>query len=214
MSLAGNTPSFGGTAAANTARAVTLLPGFSNPGTDAQSVFRAALRALATPGRIQAVEPRSGVPAGLSPAMTALLLALVDVDTPVWLPQGVDAAVKGFLRFHCACPLVDDPAQARFVAVPAGFQAPALSSCNAGDPAYPDLSCTLLIEVASLDKGQPVTLSGPGIEHTQSLPVTGLDAAFWTQWRENHRRFPLGVDVLLTQGVQVCGLPRTTRVEE
>jgi alpha-D-ribose 1-methylphosphonate 5-triphosphate synthase subunit PhnH len=214
MSLASNTPSLHDAAAMNAARAATLLPGFPDPGPDAQSVFRAALRAFSTPGRIQAVDARSGVPAGLSPAMTALLLALVDVDTPLWLPQGIDAAVKGFLRFHCACPLVDDPAQAHFVVVPAGFQAPPLSSCNAGDPAYPDRSCTLLIEVASLEKGQPVTLSGPGIEHTQALSVTGLDATFWAQWRDNHRGFPLGVDVLLTQGGQLCGLPRTTRVEE
>jgi alpha-D-ribose 1-methylphosphonate 5-triphosphate synthase subunit PhnH len=192
----------------------TLLAGFDHPEEGAQASFRAALQALATPGLAQPVQAACGVPAGLAPAMTALLLTLVDVDTPLWLPDGVDASVRRFLRFHCGCPLVSEPGRARFVAVPAGFTAPALDVLDAGDPAYPDRSCTLLLEVAALSSGAAVTLSGPGIEHKRPLAVAGLPAGFWREWRANHQRFPLGVDVFLTQGGQVCGLPRTTRVEE
>lgn len=190
-----------------------LQPGFPDPVNDAQTTFRAALNALAHPGRVQEIVADSGVPKGLSPAMTAMLLTLVDVDTPLWLPQSVDASVLAFLRFHCACPIVPSPALARFAAVPAGFDAPALSACHQGDPAYPDLSTTLLIEVASLSEGGPVTLTGPGIQTRQSLAAAGLPAGFWREWRLNHQRFPLGVDVFLTQGRQICALPRTTRVE-
>jgi alpha-D-ribose 1-methylphosphonate 5-triphosphate synthase subunit PhnH len=198
---------------AATGRAATLLPGFEDPVTGAQATFRAALQALANPGQIQTITSDCGVPAGLSHGMTALLLTLADIDTAVWLPQSVDEAARGFLRFHCGCPLVDDPAQARFVALPAGCAAPSLDACDPGDPAYPDRSATLLIEVAALDRGQPVTLSGPGIPGTRTLRVNGLPADFWPQWAVNHRRFPLGVDVVLIQGDRVCGLPRTTRVE-
>ncbi|ANN79336.1 phosphonate C-P lyase system protein PhnH [Bordetella flabilis] len=198
---------------ATTSRAATLLPGFADPVAGAQATFRTALQALANPGLIQTIAGDCGVPAGLSHGMTALLLTLADVDTAVWLPQTTDAAVRSFLRFHCGCPLVDDPAQARFVAMPAGGAAPPLDACDPGDPAYPDRSATLLIEVASLDEGQPLTLSGPGIPGTRPLRATGLPADFWTQWAANHRRFPLGVDVVLIQGDRVCGLPRTTRVE-
>lgn len=203
-----------GTAGPGAMPAGRLLAGFEDPVGGAQATFRAALRALATPGRAQPVNAACGVPPGLSAAMTALLLTLVDVDTPVWLPAAIDEGVRQFLRFHCACPLVSDPGQARFAAVPAGFQAPPMEELDAGDPAYPDQSCTLLLDVASLSAGLAVTLSGPGIEHAQPLSVSGLPAGFWRQWQVNHRRFPLGVDVLLTQGGQVCGLPRTTRVEE
>jgi alpha-D-ribose 1-methylphosphonate 5-triphosphate synthase subunit PhnH len=194
-------------------RAATLLPGFEDPVEGAQATFRAVLQALANPGRIQTIDSRCGVPAGLSHGMTAVLLTLADIDAAVWLPATADAAARAFLRFHCACPLVDDPAQARFAALPAGCAAPALEACDPGDPAYPDRSTTLLIEVASLQEGHPVTLSGPGIPGTRALRVTGLPANFWTQWAANHRRFPLGVDVVLIQGNRVCGLPRTTRVE-
>ncbi|QVQ26700.1 phosphonate C-P lyase system protein PhnH [Achromobacter deleyi] len=190
-----------------------LLPGFADPVNDAQTTFRAALNALAHPGRVHDILAGSGVPEGLSPAMTALLLTLVDVDTPLWLPQSVGADVLAFLRFHCACPIVPSPSLARFVAVPAGCGAPALSACHQGDPAYPDLSTTLLIEVQSLSEGDAAHLSGPGIQTRRTLHAAGLPDGFWREWRLNHQRFPLGVDVFLTQGRRICGLPRSTRVE-
>ncbi len=193
--------------------AQSLLPGFDDPVCGAQETFRAALQALAHPGRIFDTAGGHGVPAGLSPAMTALLLTLVDGDTPLWLPPGTHPSVLQFLRFHCACPLVEQVADARFVAVPEGFEAPALGDCQPGDPAYPDQSATLLLDVTSFSAGAARQLSGPGIASTQPLALTGLPVDFWTQWRANQRRFPLGVDVLFTHGHQLCGLPRTTHVE-
>lgn len=198
-------------AAAASGRA--LLPGFADPVGDAQTTFRAALDAMAHPGRIHEILIETGVPAGLSPAMTALLLTLVDVDTPLWLPETVSADAIAFLRFHCACPIVPSPSLARFAAVPAGSKAPALSACHQGDPAYPDLSTTLLIEVESLSGGEPAILSGPGIKSQQLLHAAGLPEGFWREWRLNHQRFPLGVDVFLTHERRICALPRSTRKE-
>ncbi|WP_086067683.1 phosphonate C-P lyase system protein PhnH [Bordetella genomosp. 8] len=206
-----------GTSSGAFGHSATLLPGFDDPVDGAQAAFRAALQALANPGQIQVVDAACGVPAGLSPAMTALLLALADIDAPVWLPAGVDAAVRGFLRFHCACPLVDDPAQARFVAVPAGHAMPALAHCDAGDPAYPDRSATVLLEVNGLAAGtaaaSTLTLGGPGIPGSRAVSVAGLPDGFVAQWAANHALFPLGVDAFLTHGDRICGLPRTTRME-
>ncbi|MCS3506769.1 phosphonate C-P lyase system protein PhnH [Achromobacter sp. JUb104] len=190
-----------------------LIPGFSDPVNDAQTTFRAALKALAHPGRVEEITAQCGVPTGLSPAMTALLLTLVDGDTPLWLPPEVSADALAFLRFHCGCPIVPSPSLARFAAVPMGCDAPALSACHPGDPAYPDLSTTLLLEVGSLADGHAVSLTGPGIQTRQALSVTGLPEGFWRDWRLNHQLFPLGVDVFLTQDRRMCGLPRTTRVE-
>jgi len=195
------------------AEALALLPGFDDPVNGAQAAFRAALHAMAHPGRAVGIDAPCGVPAGLSPAMTALLLALADGDTPLWLPPGIGEDARGFLRFHCGAPLADAVGKARFVAVPAGFDMPDLESCDAGDPAYPDRSATLLIEVASLSSGPLVTLRGPGIESRQPLAVAGLPAGFRDQWGAVAARFPLGVDVLLTCGDQVCGLPRTVQME-
>ncbi|SPD67853.1 Alpha-D-ribose 1-methylphosphonate 5-triphosphate synthase subunit PhnH (plasmid) [Cupriavidus taiwanensis] len=194
--------------------ATALLPGFSDPVDDAQQVFRAALRAFAHPGQLQTLPARSGLPEGLSPALAALLLTLADADTPVWLPAAVPAAARAFLRFHCGCRLTETPGAAAFVCVPAGHAMPALTDCAQGDPAFPDRSATLLVEVASLTDGEALTLHGPGIEHTQALRVAGLPAGFRPAWRANNAGFPLGVDLLLCSGDRFCALTRTTIVED
>lgn len=196
---------------------VPPAPGFADAVMQSQQTFRAALQALAQPGSIHETALECGVPPGLSAGMTATLLTLADVDTSVWLPAEVDEAVRQYLRFHCGCPLVSEPAHARFVVVPAGHAAPALEHCDAGDPAYPDSSSTMLLEVDSLDNNPStasVMLSGPGIAQRQCLSVTGLPADFWQQWRANHQLFPLGVDAFLIQGNRLCGLPRTVVVED
>lgn len=195
------------------ALAPMLLPGFDDAVQSAQRTFRAALHAMSHPGSIGELAEPCGVPQGLSPALSALLLTLVDSDTPLWLPPQTPEGVRAFLRFHCGCPLVAQVAQAAFVAVPAGHAMPDLMACAQGDPAYPDRSATLLIEVASLSGGPEVTLRGPGIETHATLAVQGLPADFWTQWQASHARFPLGVDVLLTSGGALCALPRTTQAE-
>lgn len=194
-------------------QAPMLLPGFDDAVKSAQRTFRAALDAMSHPGTIGELAEPCGVPPGLSPALSALLLALADCDTPVWLPPQTPEGVRAFLRFHCGCPLVAEVGQATFVAVPAGHAVPDLAACAQGDPAYPDRSATLLLEVESLCDGPAVTLRGPGIERQATLAVQGLPAGFWTQWQANHARFPLGVDVLLTSASRLCALPRTTQAE-
>lgn len=194
--------------------APSLLPGFDHPVDDAQQVFRATLQAFAHPGRVETLAVASGRPDGLSRAMTALLLTLADADTPVWLPAGAAAAAGAFLRFHCGCRLVDELAAATFVCVPAGQPMPELRRCAQGDPAFPDRSATLMVEVASLDHGEALTLRGPGIDTTRTLRVDGLPRDFRAQWRANNAGFPLGVDLLLAAGDRICALTRTTIVED
>ena len=100
---------------------------------------------------------------------------------------------------------VSRPCRAGIGRLPCPFQS--------GDPAYPDQSATLLIEATDLERGRALTLSGPGIQDRAALHVDGLEEGFWREWRLNHQRFPLGVDLFLTQGRRICGLPRSTRVE-
>ncbi|MFU2051372.1 phosphonate C-P lyase system protein PhnH [Bordetella hinzii] len=193
----------------------TVLPlaGFSAPVDEAQASFRLALDALAQPGRVTAMTGSQELPPGLSRAMTGLLLTLADADTPVWLPPGVHPSVAAYLRFHCGCPLTGEAALAAFVAVPAGHAAPELSQLAQGDPAYPDRSATLILEVAGLAQAPGVNLAGPGIPGRRQLAVQGLPEGFWAEWKRNHQRFPLGVDVFFTQAERLSGLPRSTIVE-
>lgn len=199
-------------AASHPAAGAAILPGFADAPVDSQAVFRTLLDALAHPGRVYELQAQCGVPAGLSPAMTAALLTLVDVDAPLWLPADMQAGPGRFLRFHCSSRIMQEPRLAAFVAVPAGCDMPALIDCSQGDPAYPDRSATLIVEVGSLESGVPLHLAGPGIDGEQILRVEGLPGDFLEQWQANTLRFPLGVDVIFTQGSRVCGLPRTCRI--
>ncbi|WP_119459000.1 phosphonate C-P lyase system protein PhnH [Rhodospirillaceae bacterium SYSU D60014] len=185
---------------------------FADPVLDAQRTFRVALEALARPGRL--VESPSLNEAGwtIGPAAASLCLSLVDHDTPVWLDAAAaDAAAA--LRFHCGCPIVTDAGAAQFAVIGDGTALGPLIRFTVGTDAYPDRSATLIVEVGELREGGPLRLRGPGIETEHRLTVEGLPDGFWRAWRENVDRFPEGVDMFLTCGARLCGLPRTTIVE-
>lgn len=194
-----------------------LKAGFAEPVRDAQRCFRAVLDATARPGRIvdlgnlrELPEP----PAGLGEAQAAILLALADIDTPVWLPPALrDAEAGHYLRFHCSCRLATKLADAVFVVPTSLAELPSLDELRLGEPEFPDRSATLIVEVDELAADGPLHLTGPGIESEARLTVAGWRTATTDFLRENRRRFPLGVDLLLTCGSRVVGLPRTVRIQ-
>lgn len=191
-----------------------MLPGFADPVHEAQAAFRSVLDALSHPGRCYTVPAAITAPVGLSAARSAMLLALADYDTPVWLAPALrDAAAGHYLRFHCACPLTADLATAHFVVLDGLASLPDLDTLRLGDPAYPDRSATLLIEVPELAEGGPITLRGPGIQHAQAISVAGWTAQTTAFVQHNRARFPLGVDIIFSCGDRIMGLPRTALCE-
>jgi alpha-D-ribose 1-methylphosphonate 5-triphosphate synthase subunit PhnH len=192
--------------------AAVTAPGFAEPGGDSQAVFRAALTALSEPGRVidLPAELDSGLPAG--EAALALLLALADADTPLWLDPRA-AAAAGFLAFHTGAPIVAAPEAARFALITDAASCPPLHRFATGEEEYPDRSATLIIEAAGLAEGGPLILAGPGIADRRRLSVAGMAPAFPVNWAANHALFPRGVDILLTCGRRLCGLPRSIRLE-
>lgn len=193
----------------------TLMAGLADPVLDSQSVFRSILRAMSFPGRRQSLDIKAPAPEPLGQAMAGLCLTLLDVDTPVWLdPRANTPAVADHLKFHCGTPLVTAPDDARFAVIAAPREMPRLASFDAGSDQYPDRSATLLIQVPTLDRGRAVRLTGPGIKDHAMLFAAGLPAWFWEDWSANGRLFPTGVDVILTCGADLVGLPRGVKAEE
>ncbi len=191
-----------------------MRAGFADPVFDSQRVFRGVLDAMAGPGRVVTVEAPPPAPAPLHPATVAIALALLDFETPLWLdgPSRTPEAMA-HLRFHCGCPIVDEPARARFVIIADPGLMPAIATFDAGTDEYPDRSATVIVQTLTLGAGSGRRLAGPGIATEAQLDVAGLPARFWDEVRTNHSRFPRGVDVLLTAGSSLAALPRTTWVE-
>lgn len=191
-------------------------PGFADPVHDAQAAFRAVLDAMARPGLIVEPPPPASVPEGLVPAMAAVLLALADHETPVWLDASASTdAARAWLRFHCGAPIAATPADTRFAAVAGADAMPALDRFALGTDPYPDRSATVIIAVTALGQGgRTVRLAGPGIETETALAVAGLPERFWTEWSANRALFPCGIDVVLVEGGRLAALPRTARVLE
>jgi alpha-D-ribose 1-methylphosphonate 5-triphosphate synthase subunit PhnH len=188
-----------------------VAPGLADPVFDSQRVFRAVLDAMARPGRLARVDIALTPPAPLDPATAAVVLALADYDAPVWLDADVASeAVAGYFRFHSGAPIVAEPARAAFAVCVAP---PSLARFNPGTDEFPEAATTVIVQVADLAAGGPITLTGPGIESQHHMAVTGLGDDFWAERRAVNADFPRGVDIVLTCGRHLCGLPRTTKVE-
>jgi alpha-D-ribose 1-methylphosphonate 5-triphosphate synthase subunit PhnH len=180
--------------------------GFANPPHDAAHGFRAALQAMARPGRIEEVAG-AAAPAPCSIAASVLLLTLCDKTTGIYLAPSHDtAAVRDWITFHVGAPFVGP--EAAVFALGTWDALMPVSRFPVGTSDYPDRGTTLIVEMSALSSAG-ATLKGPGIKTTAQLSLPEI-AAFQT----NRAQFPLGLDFYLTCGSQLAGLPRSTRVME
>lgn len=193
-----------------------LDPGFDDPVLDSQGVFRACLSAMAHPGRIHEPGPVAlrSLPRGLHRSSAALLLALLDQDTLLWLaPRLREGDIAAFLRFHTGCALTEEPALATFALVDEDRALPPLAAFALGTEAYPDRSTTLVLQCGELAERRGWTLTGPGIEHSTALEVDSVGADFLERWAGNRAVFPRGIDLIFAAPDRFAALPRTVRLE-
>jgi alpha-D-ribose 1-methylphosphonate 5-triphosphate synthase subunit PhnH len=148
-------------------------------------------------------------PAPLTGATAALLLTLVDADTPLSLSPVV-AAARDWIVFHTGAPLTADPARAAFVVADA---LPDMSLLFAGTDEAPETSATVILQVAGFGVGPRFRLAGPGLRAPTTLKINDLPADFATRWSDNHALYPRGVDLVLTAGPTLVALPRSVTVE-
>ncbi len=187
--------------------------GFTDPVFQSQAAFRALLGALSEPGTPQIISGGIAPPAGLHAATATALLTLADYETPIWLPPALrDGPAGAWLRFHCGAALVEEPRRATFAVIHGAAPAPLLSDFDPGNDQFPDRSTTIIVQCAAFDGGEPVTLSGPGIATRREIAPAALRPGFWAEVAANNAVYPLGVDLLLSHGDAVIGLPRSTQI--
>ncbi len=134
-----------------------------------QTTFRAVLDAMgsAGPACIRRAQNLT-VPAPLDRATAAVLLTLIDNETPLWLDPAASAA-RDWLAFHCGAAIVVRlPSAATF--------ALALSLPNLEIPGFRagthetlrEVRATLILQVPALGTGARYRLSGPGVARARA----------------------------------------------
>ncbi len=198
-----------------------VVAGFNDPVHDSQRVFRDSLQALSHPGDVVELVPNAAIPNEAQPSAAALLLALLDADSRLWLSPTIAASdAAHWIVFHTNCTLVDNPSLADFAWINSFGEMPDLTNFNQGTDEYPELSTTCLVNVAGFvnesNSGQTITLQGPGILEKSQLCLKEISDAhvenLLIQWRANNEQFPKGVDVFLCGSHEIAGLPRTTKL--
>jgi len=195
--------------------AAPLTAGFKDPARASREVFRLVLDAMAHPGSRVPI-PAWGLeaPPLIPPSAAAILLTLLDHETPFWAsPDLASAKLRTWIAFHCGAPMVDAPSDARFAIMLGGRPGPLLSEFAPGEDRYPERSATVLAVCSALTGGEEkTTLTGPGIEHERVAAPVGLRQSFWEEARQNHARFPLGIDLILCAANEALCLPRSTAI--
>ena len=189
----------------------TLIPGFSDPVSQSQLVFRHILDAMARPGTVQTLSLGMKAPDALDLAATAIALTLVDFETPLYLaPALATPAAEAYLKFHCGTRLVTEVKDAAFAILNGAPDD--LGAFNMGTEEYPDLGATLIIQIEKILTKGPLVLTGPGIKESVRLGLRDVPASFWHMRGKLQRYFPRGIDLVFVADAEMVALPRTTTV--
>jgi alpha-D-ribose 1-methylphosphonate 5-triphosphate synthase subunit PhnH len=186
-------------------------PGLADPVHDAQRTFRVALDALARPTVPVALELELAAPGGLTRSAGALVLALCDDSTTIWLDEtlSADEDLIGWIGFHTGARAVEHPSLAAFAVVADSRALPTLGSFALGTDETPHTSTTIIACVREPGAMIPLRADGPGFPEP-ALWNAPVGPAFAAEWAANRASFPRGVDLLFAEHTRVTGLPRTT----
>jgi alpha-D-ribose 1-methylphosphonate 5-triphosphate synthase subunit PhnH len=174
----------------------------------APGTFQAVLSALEHPGVVVHLPKYNGSPWPLNSASTALLTTWVNPETPVWTDLCWDSDPAAWLQQTCACSLVTEPCMARVVFVADPLRIPPLKQFYLGEDDQLERSTTLILQVNgfSVPNGRLREVSGGG-RSRQARP-TGLPLRFWSDWDDQRRYLPFGIDVVFTCADTLVALPR------
>ena len=166
---------------------------------DCQRAFRALLDAHSYPGRVfdLATEARLvSLDSQLPKPLIVIILCLLDIETSFCAESADGSRDEAFVAQLCgARPTTVNEADFIFIAGAGIPLAAAIAEAKAGDLVDPHKGATIVAEVASLEAGGVLRLSGPGIDGQARLGV-GRDAEWIAARARKNREFPLGIDLL------------------
>jgi len=166
-----------------------------------QRVFRQLMKAFSYPGTRQEISQNKGMQA-LQDVLSTLIdggVGLADLSALLNDDDWSRLEAKNVMPEAAHFVLADGDATFDFI--------PMLGTLDA-----PEAGATIILSVANLSEGIKIHLSGPGIEQSESISVSGLHPKWLQQRSEWNANYPKGVDILFVDDIQVIALPRTTRI--
>ena len=191
----------------------SLMKGFDSEVFDSQAVFRQLLNAMAYPGTISGPGITLACPDRIYPCTGALLLTLLDFETPFWTDLAPDSIEVRWLKFHTGVPVTFNPFEAAFALITDPSSSIELNRFNPGTVISPDRSTTLVIQTRSMAEGNQLRFTGPGIPKQAGLTFTGIAPDFWEHRARINQAFPTGIDMIFVHKDRFCALPRTVQTE-
>ena len=188
---------------------------------DSQILFRSIFDGMSRPGKINTLKSVSiAPPEGITRAAALVAFSLLNDDVSVMLAEPSEA-VADYLRGNTGVreSSVDT---ADFIIGTADSTLALIEHSKEGEPLYPEKSATFILMVNAqssepVSGGVALSLSGPGIEGSKKIFISGISEKWLKELAEKNCEFPLGVDVILASEAGddclVSCLPRTTRVE-
>ena len=168
--------------------------------------FRVILQGMSHPGKIY---PLSVLP-GAEPAVIEILGCLMDNEVSFAVIGDKDMETV-IARHTDSRPVSAEDAD--YIIGRNGTTCGKLAGFKRGSLEYPDTGATVIYLVEALREATGVVLSGPGVNGTVSLRITGFDPSELQLLRQVNSEFPLGVDaIFLDQSGNIACIPRSSRI--
>ncbi len=169
--------------------------------------FRVILQGMSHPGKVYALPDL--------PAEGAAAVELLDclIDNEVGFAVIDDAGLETDLGRQTAGRSVSCE-EADYIIACHGTTCGLLVGFKRGSLEYPDTGATILYLVEELSQAEgDIVLSGPGVNGTASLRITGLHSGELQLLKEVNSEFPLGVDaIFLDRSGRIACIPRSTQI--
>jgi alpha-D-ribose 1-methylphosphonate 5-triphosphate synthase subunit PhnH len=190
-----------------------MKSGFASQTFDSQKVFRTLLDAVASPGEIMTLDVDMDFQEPVHYASGAILLTLMDFETPFWTDLESRNDAVHWLRFHTGAPYIYTAAQAGFALVTDYDTFDTPEQFNPGTIESPDHSTTLIMHTRGMNDRGRIRLTGPGIQKERFINLKGIKEKFFAKRKEIIQAYPLGIDMIFVCDRQFTAIPRTTALE-
>ena len=190
-----------------------MRKGFMVEAHESQAIFRRLLTAMAHPGTLMESPVEINSPGELHSAAGAILLALLDDETPLWSNLRTGSEEIKWLRFHTGASATLNPKNALFALETSWENLNDPTCFYPGSAMSPETATTLIVQTPDILSTGGLSLTGPGIETRTTLHIEGVNTSFFHNRKKLKNQCPLGVDMVFVSHTTFVAIPRTISIE-